>query len=212
MPKSVRTTIKNNSLLEERRGLIVTKAIELFLREGYHGTTTKALAEACGMSVAGLYQYVGSKRDILHLIAIANMQSSEALAEQMEEEGRKGAVYALREYIRERTLAGDRSRNRNLLINREIRNFSREDRRLLLRAVVDNVRTCERLLANGVESGEFRLRSPFLLAHEIAMVAYNWGQRRWLLGQYTTLEDYIREWTENILDLILVDRENRQGV
>ena len=212
MPQAVRTTIKNNSLVEERRDLIVTKAIELFLREGYHGTTTKALAEACGMSIAGLYQYIGSKRDVLHLITIRNVQLSEELANRMEEAGRKGVVCGLREYIRERTLAGDRSRNRNLLINREIRNFSREDRRILLGTVVDNVRTCERLLAKGIESGEFRIRSPFLLAHEITMVAYNWGQRRWLLGQYTTIEEYIREWTENILDMILVDRENRQRV
>jgi len=212
MPKSVRTTIKNNSLVEERRELIVNKAIELFLREGYHATTTKALAEACGMSVAGLYQYVGSKRDILHLIAIDNMRRSEALAKQMQGEAQKGVVYALRAYIRNRTLAGDRTRERNLLINREIRSFSREDRKLLLGSVVDNVRTCERLLVKGVELGEFKVRSTFLLAHEIAMIAYNWGQRKWLLGQYTTIEEYIREWTENILDLVLVDRENRHGV
>ena len=212
MPKSVRTTIKDNSLVEERRELIVTRAIELFLREGYHATTTKALAEACGMSVAGLYQYVGSKRDILHLIAINNMRRSEALAEQMEAEVQKGVVSALRKYISNRTLAGDRTRDTNILINREIRNFSREDRRLLLGSVVDNVRTCEKLLAKGIESGVFRVRSPFLMAHEIAMVAYNWGQRRWLLSQYTTIEEYIGEWTENILDLILVDRENRHGV
>ena len=211
MPKSIRTTIKSNSLVEERRELIVTRAIELFLREGYHETTTRMLAETCGLSVAGLYQYIGSKRDILHLIAIDNVHRSEALSEQMEEEAQRGVVYALREYIRERTLAGDRTRNRNLLINREIRRFSREDRRLLLGALADNVRTCEKLLVKGVESGDFRIRSPFLLAHEIAMIAYNWGQRKWLLRKYTTTEEYIREWTENILDLVLVDQENRHG-
>lgn len=212
MPKPVRTTIKNNSLVKERRELIVTKAIELFLRQGYHGTTTRMLAEACGLSGAGLYQYIGSKRDVLHLIAIDNVRRSKALAKQMQEEAQKGVVCALREYIRNRTLAGDRTRDRNLLINREIRNFTREDRRLLLKALVDNVQTCEKLLTKGVESGVFRINNSFLLAHEIALIAYNWGQRRWLLGRYTTIEEYIREWTDNILDLIQVDRKNRHEV
>ena len=210
--RRVRTGIKNSELVNSRRQMIVARAIELFLKNSYHATTTNEIASACGMSEGSLYRYIGSKQDILHLIAQATLRSSGILERRLEDASRNDVVTALREYIRERITAKDQVRDQNMFLNREIQNFPSEDRRALLQSVVTNVRSFERLLTKGVELGIFKVRSPLLLAHHILMFGQNWSQRRWFLGQHFTLEEYVRLCTEDILDLILVDGVDCHGV
>ena len=62
------TKIKSPSLVKKRRTQIIRSAIELFARKGYHKTTLKELAEETGISYGNIYDYVGSKEDILFLI------------------------------------------------------------------------------------------------------------------------------------------------
>ena len=111
-PTQVRTAIKDESLVDERRGLIVSKAIVLFLEKSYHATTTKEIAEACSMSPGSLYRYIGSKQDILHLIAQESVRGSETLERRLEKASREDVVTTLREYIRERITASDRTQDR----------------------------------------------------------------------------------------------------
>jgi acetoacetyl-CoA synthetase len=44
---------------------ILAGALEAFAEKGYHGTTTRQLAERCGLSVPGVYHHYPSKQDIL---------------------------------------------------------------------------------------------------------------------------------------------------
>ena len=67
--KEVRTSILNPELLDEGRKRIVRAAIKVFAEKGYVLSTTRELAQACDMSEAAMYRYVGSKRDILALIS-----------------------------------------------------------------------------------------------------------------------------------------------
>lgn len=53
---------------EERRDQIIDAAIPLFGRHGYNGTTTKALAEAAGVSEATIFKHFPTK-DALHAAA-----------------------------------------------------------------------------------------------------------------------------------------------
>jgi AcrR family transcriptional regulator len=52
----------------ERRGEILAIAREMFVRDGYKTVTTRALAEAAGLSQTGLYLYFASKEEILRAI------------------------------------------------------------------------------------------------------------------------------------------------
>ena len=45
-----------------RRRELYARAAGVFRRHGYRGTTVKALARACGLSIPGLYRYFPSKR------------------------------------------------------------------------------------------------------------------------------------------------------
>jgi AcrR family transcriptional regulator len=45
-----------------RRHELYVRAVPVFRRDGYRGSTLKALAAACGLSIPGLYRYFPSKR------------------------------------------------------------------------------------------------------------------------------------------------------
>jgi AcrR family transcriptional regulator len=59
---------QNSSLIEKRRQQIVDGACKIFFKKGYHPTTIRDIANACGMSIGQLYHYISSKDDVLYLV------------------------------------------------------------------------------------------------------------------------------------------------
>jgi AcrR family transcriptional regulator len=59
---------KNLPLVENRHQQIVEGACKIFFEKGYHPTTIRDIAKACGMSMGQLYHYIRSKDDVLYLI------------------------------------------------------------------------------------------------------------------------------------------------
>ena len=66
--KLIFTSIKNEALVEKRHQQIVDGACKIFFEKGYHPTTIRDIAKACGMSMGQLYQYIHSKDDVLYLV------------------------------------------------------------------------------------------------------------------------------------------------
>ena len=211
MPREVRAKIKDSSRVKERRELIVRKAISLFLRKGYHKTTAEKIAEACSMSPGSLYRYIGSKEDIPHLQVQIAKQHTEILQRHLSVAVQGNIETALSNLIAERIKNGEEYRLGYIFVNRHIGELSSEDREAYLQMYETNVRSVENLLIKGIALGIFRVRSPLLLAHEIIVIAQNWGQQKWFLGRFFTREEYTILWTENILDMILVDRNIPDG-
>ncbi len=60
---------------DERRAAIMEAAVCLFAERGFRGTTTRALAEACGVTEPVLYEHFKSKRDLY--TAIVEVKSRE---------------------------------------------------------------------------------------------------------------------------------------
>ncbi len=65
MPASTRLSA------EERRAAILEAAVRLFAERGYRGTTTRALAEAVGVTEPVLYEHFRSKRELYAAIVQA---------------------------------------------------------------------------------------------------------------------------------------------
>jgi AcrR family transcriptional regulator len=63
---------------EERRAAIMEAAIRLFSERGFRGTTTRALAEAVGVTEPVLYEHFKSKRELFE--AIVEVKSKEGVA------------------------------------------------------------------------------------------------------------------------------------
>lgn len=53
---------------DERLDHLLARAARVFAEKGYHPTTMRDLAQASGMSLAGMYYYVRGKEQLLHLI------------------------------------------------------------------------------------------------------------------------------------------------
>src|SRR3954452_762906 len=51
------------------RARLLAAAVEAFAEKGFHGTTTRDVAAAAGMSPAALYVHHRSKEELLHLIS-----------------------------------------------------------------------------------------------------------------------------------------------
>jgi len=65
---TVFASAQNASLIEKRHQQIVAGACKIFFKKGFHPTTTREIAKACGMSIGQLYHYISSKDDVLYLV------------------------------------------------------------------------------------------------------------------------------------------------
>ncbi len=59
---------QNVSLVENRHQQIVEGACSIFFKKGYHPTSMREIAGACGMSIGQLYHYISCKEDVLYLV------------------------------------------------------------------------------------------------------------------------------------------------
>ena len=59
---------RNVHLVEKKHRQIVEGACRIFFKKGYHPTTIRMIAKACGMSMGQLYHYISSKDDVLYLV------------------------------------------------------------------------------------------------------------------------------------------------
>src|SRR5699024_12429716 len=62
------SSIKDTELVEKRRAQIIKGALTLFKEKGFHRTTTREIAKACGFSIGTLYEYIRTKEDALYLV------------------------------------------------------------------------------------------------------------------------------------------------
>lgn len=66
--KDIPTQIKNPDLVNRRRRQIADAAVQLFIDNGFHKTTTRQIARKAGVSIGSLYEYIASKEDVLYLV------------------------------------------------------------------------------------------------------------------------------------------------
>ena len=66
--KEVKTRIKNAELIDRRRKQIIDGAIKVFTAMGFHRATVREIAEAAGLTMGSLYNYITSKKDIIYIV------------------------------------------------------------------------------------------------------------------------------------------------
>lgn len=208
--RAIPTLVKDRALVEERRRVIVEAAVGLFVRKGFHESTTREIAKAAGLSVGALYEYVSSKEDVLYLVCQAiHSEMEERLCETSEEgatasERLRGAI---ENYVR----VCDRMQDSIVLIYRETATLPESQAEHVLE---DEARIAERfqvILEEGRRDGEFvfrNIKSVELMAHNIIVLGHMWAFRRWYLHGRFTLDAFIEQQTSLILNELLETREN----
>lgn len=155
------------SRAEATRARLLEAAVAAFSEKGFHGTTTRDIAGAAGMSPAAVYVHHKSKEELLHLISRDGHQAAldvvrEAragatdLVEQLATVARAFAMF----HVEHHTMAR--------ILNYELAALSDEHR-----AEIDELRTgidreLRALVAAGVAAGAFDTPDPALAATALA--------------------------------------------
>jgi AcrR family transcriptional regulator len=187
------TEVKDPGLVDRRRRQIVDAAVALFIRQGFHQTTTRQIAKAAGFSIGTLYEYVSSKQDVLYLVCEAIHQEMEARLRQRLDAAGEG-VAALGAAIEVYIQVCDSLADHILLIYQETANLPPESMHFVLANEERVTAIFKELLQRGV--ADYSLKpldqgQMELTAHNIAVLGHMWAFRRWSLGKNFSLEQYI---------------------
>src|SRR6185312_16086467 len=66
--RKVKSSVKDESLIEKRREQMIRGAVKLFKEKGFHRATTREIAKEAGFSIGTLYEYIRTKEDVLYLV------------------------------------------------------------------------------------------------------------------------------------------------
>jgi len=187
---NIPTTIKNPERVAHRRTELIEVATKLFLERGFHNTSIRDIVRACSFNIASLYMYVSSKEDILYLVALDLMNSiARELSETVLVPGsaRESLAYGFASYCR----ICDRLRRPIRLLYREVGFLPAEPRANVLRTVADVVSFFERIVRQGIETGEFRDVDPRMAALDILMMCHTIALHTREVRELTNLNQYI---------------------
>ncbi len=212
--EGVPTQIKNPELVRERRRQIVDATVHLFVEHGYHKTTTRMIARASGFSIGSLYEYVGSKEDVLYLVCEAiHAEVQRAVEEALSGSGNGRATLA--EVIREYCYVCDHM-NDHILLMYQVTQFL--PKQWQIKALENELRITDifinallRLAGKG-DIPELDHKISSLVGHNISVLGQMWAFRRWYLGKNFSIDEYIQYQTKFILGLVFQNSQTREVV
>jgi TetR/AcrR family transcriptional regulator, cholesterol catabolism regulator len=201
--KEVATQIKNKKLVEERRRQIVDVAVKLFIKHGYHKTTTRILAKETGLSIGSLYEYVSTKEDVLYLVCLAiHTEVEKALKKALAKTtaGRE----ALAEIIRSYFLVCNRMSDHVLLMYQVTHFLPEKWQKKVLEAELRITSLFIDAMLQLKAEGKLALDDGTinLVGHNISVIGHTWAYRRWYFAKNFTIEEYIEKQTEFIMGFL----------
>jgi AcrR family transcriptional regulator len=198
---AIPTQVKDPDLVERRRRQIADAAVRLFIKKGFHKTTTRQIARAAEISIGSLYEYFNCKEDILYLVCdFIHSEMEQGVANAMAKA--TGGRDALAKVIREYFLVCHRMSDFILMIYQETQSLPSQWRKRVLENELRITGLLVGVLARLSKSGELQCldeRSIEIAAHNIVVLGHMWTFRRWFLAKHYTIEDYIRIQTAAIL-------------
>jgi AcrR family transcriptional regulator len=202
--------VRDVDVLQQKREAVADAAFELFLKEGFHRTTTRDIARRAGVSAGAPFTYFRDKEDILLYIISkeqdrAEEQLVETLSRQIAEATRTGAdpEAVLATVVTTFLRAVDALRRFILLAYQETKSLNSEARQALigrekrLQAIIGEA------IRYGAERGRFAPDYIPLKAHSIMVLAQAWAVRRWaFVGELDSIEDYIAFLLPQVLAMV----------
>lgn len=160
----------------DARARLLTAAIEAFSAKGFHGTTTRDIAAAAGMSPAALYVHHRSKEELLHLICREGHDRTLALCEAAVAEGGT-CVEQLDRLIEQFVLHHAENHISARIVNYEMSALTDDHQVEIteLRRRIDRV--VRDLLERGAAAGEFSTPDPVMTAS--ALLSLGIDVARW---------------------------------
>lgn len=195
--REVKSSVKDERLIQKRREQMIKGAVALFKQKGFHGTTTREIAKAAGFSIGTLYEYIRTKEDILYLVCDSIY---EHVRDRLERDlaQKKGTLQSLKLGIAYYFHIVDELQTEFLVMYQETKSLPRDAQAYVLQKETEMVSMFERIVKKCVENGELHLteRQMNMIAHNIFVLGQMWCFRRWALHKQYTLDEYIEIQTD----------------
>jgi AcrR family transcriptional regulator len=170
------TGTADRSRADETRERLLEAAVAAFAERGFHGTTTRDIASAAGMSPAAVYVHHKSKEELLHLISRTGHERTlhlvrTAIASESDPAGQLAAV------VRTFAVHHARAHTSARIVNYELAALSDDALReikQLRRAINGEIRA---LVERGVQAGAFDTPNPSMAATALLSLGIDIG--RW---------------------------------
>ena len=167
----------------------------------------RELAKACEMSAGALYHYFGSKEEILYsIINSATSQQAGSMEDWANELATASPTIALVGLMRKFYEWHGDNQDITLFAYQETKSLPDNARQIIFDSEARILTVFERLLAKGMEGGEFNIDDPKLIAHNIVVLGHAWALRRWHLRKHWTFETYVKKQTDSMLRAITIDK------
>ena len=196
--REVKSSVKDESLIEKRREQIIDGAVQLFKEKGFHRATTREIAKAAGFSIGTLYEYIRTKEDVLYLVcdSIYNEVQSR-LSTLMDQEG---TLEGLREAIDTYYHLIDDMSDEFVVMYQESKSLPKDALQYVLKKELEMVALFKNLLTACVRSGELRIgeEEVDMAAHHVVVQGQMWAFRRWALRGSYSIEEFITAQTDQL--------------
>ena len=183
---------------------IRSAALALFKARGYHGTSTRELAEVLGIEAASLYYYYPSKQEILLDLF---MRAMDAMLDGLDRAIAGGSTpeEKLRAAVRFHVLFHIARQDEAFVSHSELRSLSAPNRRKIIPRRDRYEKAIRALLAAGVRAGDFEIADVRLTS--IAILTMCSGVSDWFTGQgRLTPEKVARRYADMAIRLVRVRR------
>lgn len=180
-PREPDAAVKNPILVRERRAALVRAAIDVFAQKGYHAARVSDVAQAAGMSQGTVYNYVGSKEDLLYMVVEDHLYGYARIVRSAMEKvtDPKDRLNAL---LRATIEAIFSYRKHYLVMVRELHHVGHERRRAFMKLAADQRQICEDILKEiardeGLDIGNALVTANLMIFLPSFIIARGWDLR-----------------------------------
>jgi AcrR family transcriptional regulator len=195
----VKTSVKDESLIEKRRHQMIRAAVTLFKEKGFHRATTREIAKEAGFSIGTLYEYIRTKEDVLYLVcdSIYNEVHDKLSQITSQNDTIEDLKTAIRHYYR----VIDDMQDEFVVMYQESKSLPKDALEYVLKKELEMVDIFHKILTGCIQSGELELTEAQanLYAHTLVVQGQMWAFRRWALRKEYTIEQF----TELQIDFVL---------
>jgi AcrR family transcriptional regulator len=205
--KKIKAQIENKEILRKRHEQIVDAAGPLFSKKGYHSTSVRDIATALNMNIASLYKYVSTKDDILFLFYKRIHQHWQEVLKSTIEAEDQDPVEQLQSLIQTGLEHCLKLKDEILTIFLESRHLERDSLHIVLSTENEFVRSIEKLINRGLESGQFKTNDTFLTANIIQYLLMIYPLRGWSFKDQYTFEQIVKIVTGFVFNALGIKQE-----
>jgi AcrR family transcriptional regulator len=186
--------------MSDTRNRLLEAAIESFADKGFHGTTTRDIATAAGMSPAALYVHHRSKEELLYLISKEGHEDTLRLIRAAVATSEK-PVEQLRRVIHDFCVHHARGHTGARIVNYELAALSPEHLTEIMGIRHDIETEMRELVARGIAAGVFAPQDPAMTS--AALLSLGIDLARWYRdGLRWTPEEIADQYAEMALRIV----------